>query len=62
MEDNVNTFVDNDITLEQTDVVDGESTPKTFSWVANTQSRTFNEISSAEVELEYTPNGWVIKK
>lgn len=49
-----NSFVDNDITLQ-------EEEPKTFSWVANTPTRSFNQIRTDSVELEYTPDGWVIK-
>lgn len=55
MEGAENSFVDNDITLQ-------EKEPTTFSWVANTPSKTFTTIHSDDVELEYTPDGWVIKR
>jgi len=54
-EDVTNNFVDNDITVE-------EPEPKTFSWVANTPTRSFNEVSSENVTVEYTPDGWVVKR
>jgi hypothetical protein len=36
--------------------------PKVFEWVANTPTKSFNQVRTGKVDLVYTPDGWVIKK
>lgn len=55
MEDDQNNLVNNEETLPVEE-------PKTFTWVANTPTKSFNQVSSENVVIEYTPDGWVVKR